>query len=136
MAAQAPRTGDGQKVLADFAKRFEVWLLRKKHNPVSYAEETGIDLSEISKVMKGKRNPSLIVASKMIAGFGITLSEFYSDRELSELERRFSDEVRLFKDALAVADKEAMSDIRKALARAIRETTDRRADRPNVSKAM
>ncbi len=120
------RTREGQLILNEFADRFKVWLQRSGENPVSYAAKIGVDLSEISKIMAGKRNLSLIVASKMISGFEISLQEFFVDRNVSELEKRFGPEVKLFIEAITVADAEAMMEIRKTLHRAIKETKERR----------
>src|SRR5918998_5028287 len=45
------------------------------------AERSGVSRAMISKVERGEKNPTLVVAAKLAEGLGITLSEFAGTEE-------------------------------------------------------
>src|SRR5215203_6178301 len=49
------------------------------------AERSGVSRAMISKVERGEKNPTLVVAAKLAEGLGITLSEFAGTEERREV---------------------------------------------------
>lgn len=75
------------------------WLKEKGWSQKDYlAENPAVDSGSLSKILSGTGSvPTLTVAAKYAKGFGLTLAEFYSQRELSEFERHNSAPVAALK---------------------------------------
>lgn len=115
----------------EFGRHFATWMMKRfGGKQASIASALDVDVSEVSRIVAGRRNPSICVVAAWLRKMGITLEEFWSDREGTEFQERFRDDILLFHDVLRSADREAMIDIRKALHRALRETSDRALGRP------
>ncbi len=94
-----------------------------------------MDLSRLNRICIGKANMTLIKASHLLGKMDLTLEEFYADREFTEFEKAFQDDLQDFRALLAIADGESLRDIRKAITNARRDTLERKeAARSGPSK--
>lgn len=58
-----------------------------------------LDGGNLSKVLSKKGSvPTLTIAAKYAAAIGLTLAEFYSEKELSEYEKAFAEPIAAMKD--------------------------------------
>lgn len=115
-----------KRVLADFGTRLQSWMARRGHTNTSYSEKSGVDLSTLGKVLAGSRNVTLVSAQRYLEGLGLSMDEFYADKEFSALERAFPDEFRLLREVLTNAGPDGVRDVRRAMTHAIKDAEEAR----------
>jgi transcriptional regulator with XRE-family HTH domain len=129
--------------LQRFAALLEMWMRRRGWTPKVLAQESvlkgdgTITEARLSRILHYKgSSPTLETADKYAQLFGLTLEEFYADREATALER--SNEFIQFRNLLAMADPEAIQDVMKAIRHGLDDSSRRlqakARDRPEVKQ--
>jgi transcriptional regulator with XRE-family HTH domain len=81
--------GNSTLVDAVSGERLGAWVreLRRERRMTldALAERSGVSRAMISKVERGEKNPTLVVAAKLAEGFGITLSQLVGMEERREV---------------------------------------------------
>jgi transcriptional regulator with XRE-family HTH domain len=120
-----------------------MWMRRRGWTPKVLAQESvlkgdgTITEARLSRILHYKgSSPTLETADKYAQLFGLTLEEFYADREATALER--SNEFIQFRNLLAMADPEAIQDVMKAIRHGLDDSSRRlqakARDRPEVKQ--
>lgn len=132
-----------KSALRQFGIKLRNWMDRSGHTAEVLATMSRTDFDgtitepRLSRILHHKgSSPTLETATKYAQLFGLTLEEFYAEREATALER--TEEFKEFRNLLAMGDTEAIEDVMKAIRYAMgdaqRRVQAKARDRPELKQ--
>jgi transcriptional regulator with XRE-family HTH domain len=116
---------DVKRLQVEFGRKLQVWLVRKRISQKAFAIDVGMDESRVSKICRGQSNITISTMMRVARALHVSISEFYSGREVTVLERKFPEDFEAFRNVFVMGDEDALKYVRKSIHYATKEARER-----------
>lgn len=143
MAKKTHHDATEKPALKWFSQKLQSWMVRKNMSRKDFLyhcakNRNKVEGGRLSKLLNGRgASPTLETAARYAQVFGLTLEEFFCDKESSALEKKFADEFSAFRELLLHGQPDDVKTIRQHIRLVLRDVEERKhaqARAPDVGK--